>query len=96
MKKDKTKVLDEVWTEDRIKSFLDILPPSGVNKDFFCLLKSYQQMREEDFVDLITYFLEAKRDINAVNEDGETILQYIIPHRRSTEFQKILKDAGAK
>ena len=29
LKKDKAKVLDEVWTEDRIRGFLDVAPAAG-------------------------------------------------------------------
>ena len=40
------KVLDEVWTEDHIKSFLNVRPHDGTDEDFHMLLKAYQSMRE--------------------------------------------------
>ena len=40
MKKDKQKVLDEVWTEDRVKSFLSVRPHDGSDEDFHMLLKA--------------------------------------------------------
>ena len=47
--KDKQKVVDEVWTQERIKSFLFVEPPAGVNRDFHRLHKAYQSMRADDF-----------------------------------------------
>ena len=37
MRKDKEKVLDEVWTEDRVKSFLDVKSYDEVEEDFHML-----------------------------------------------------------
>ena len=64
MKKDKETVLDEVWTESRVREFLDSEPKAGTNRDFHALLKAYQSMRAEDFELFIGMFLEAGRDLN--------------------------------
>ena len=49
MKKDKERVQDEVWTEARIRSFLNLQPPAGVNADYHRLQRAYQSMREIAF-----------------------------------------------
>ena len=38
MKKDKQKVLDEVWTEELVKSFLAVRSHDGTDEDFHMLL----------------------------------------------------------
>jgi hypothetical protein len=50
-RKDKQKIVDEVWTEERIRSFLDLQPPAGMDADFHRLQRAYQSMRAEDFAD---------------------------------------------
>lgn len=96
LKKDKAKILDEVWTEERIRGFLDVQPPPGVDGDFHMLLKAYQQMRADDFGIFITMFLGQGRDINASNASGQTLLEIASKHRNSPEFVKILTGAGAQ
>ncbi len=95
LKKDKAKVLDEVWTEDRIRGFLDIEPPAGVSRDFHALLKAYQQMRADDFRLFIDMFLGQEREINATGPAGQTLLSIVSTHRNSGEFCAILSAVGA-
>jgi hypothetical protein len=95
LKKDKAKILDEVWTEDRIRGFLDIEPPTGVDRDFHALLKAYQQMRADDFKVFIDMFKAAGRGIDARNPAGQSLLAIIRAHRNSGEFVDILLAAGA-
>ena len=94
-KKDKEKVLDEVWTVERIRSFLDLLPPEGVNADFHRLLKAYQQMRADDFEQFVQFFAKARLDINAKDPAGKTALAIISEHRHGADYAAILKKAGA-
>ncbi len=96
LKKDKAKVLDEVWTEERIRGFLEIEPPAGVDADFHTLLRAYQQMRADDFASFIAMYVAAGRDINARNNQGENLLDIVATHRLGTEFAATLKAAGAK
>ncbi|MCB1632679.1 MAG: PA4642 family protein, partial [Pseudomonadales bacterium] len=51
LRKEKKKVVDEVWTDERIRRFLHLLPPEGVDCDFHRLRRAYQAMRPEDFED---------------------------------------------
>ena len=95
LKKDKEKVLDEVWTEDRVREFLDVRPPAGVNEDFHMLLKAYQSMRADDFALFLGMFKEQGRDVNAADGKNRTVLTYINEHRNSSDYAEALKAAGA-
>ncbi|MEE4660223.1 MAG: PA4642 family protein, partial [Halieaceae bacterium] len=67
MRKDKEKVLDEVWTEARVKSFLQIRSHDDVEEDFHMLLKAYQSMRAEDFAKFVSFFVDDGRNLDATN-----------------------------
>ena len=95
LKKDKAKVLDEVWTEDRVRSFLDLQTAEGVDPDFHTLLKAYHSMRASDFELFVGFFRTAGRDINAKNPAGQSLLDIASQHRNSSEFVTVLTDAGA-
>jgi len=95
MRKDKEKVLDEVWTEDHVRSFLDFRPYDGSDADFHALLKAYQSMRASDFELFVGFFLEQGRNIKATGRDGRSVLDIVKEHRRSTEYKAILERAGA-
>lgn len=95
MRKDKEKVLDEVWTEDHVKSFLDVRPHDGTDENFHMLLKAYQSMRASDFELFLEFFAADKRDVNAQGKDGRTLLDIVSTHRHGVEYADILKAAGA-
>jgi len=94
-KKDKQKVIDEVWTEAHIRSFLDIQPITGVDTDFHRLLRAYQSMRLDDFGQFIGFFTEAGGNLNARNPDGQTLLSIVREHRHGEPYAAILVAAGA-
>lgn len=95
-RKDKAKVLDEVWDDARIKSFLHKAAPqqSGVplagDADFFVLRHAYQAMRAEDFGRFLDYFTDEGGDVCACNGDGQTLAQYIAPHVKAGPFIELL------
>lgn len=94
---DKPKVIGEEWSDERVKSFLAITPyDSRINADFNVLIKAYQAMIAEDFERFVGFFVEAGRDLNAVDEHGDTILDVVSRHRRSTAYAETLRKAGAK
>ena len=95
MRKDKEKVVDEVWTDERVKSFLEVRPHDEVEEDFHMLLKAYQSMRVEDFAKFVGYFLADGRSVNSANPEGESVLTIIDEHRRSAAYADILRKAGA-
>lgn len=94
---DKTKVIDEIWDEDRVASFLHAQPAApGPDADFFVLWKAYQGMRIGDFRRFLALFTAAGRDLDAVNERGETLATFIAPHRHAAEFIDALVASGAR
>jgi ankyrin repeat protein len=95
MRKDKEKVLDEVWTEEHVRSFLDVRPHDGSSEDFHMLLKAYQSMRASDFELFVKFFSGDKRDVNAQGKDGRTVLDIVSTHRHGAEYADVLKSAGA-
>ena len=96
MAKDKEVVVDEVWTEGRIREFLDVKPAEAAEADFHALLKAYQQMRADDFGKFVAMFLEQGRNLNARNPQGRTVLSYIREHAKSGEYAQILTQHGAE
>ena len=96
MRKDKEKVLDEVWTEDHVKSFLNVRSYDGTAEDFHMLLKAYQSMRASDFELFVSHFCSDKRDINSTGKDGRTVLEIVSTHRHGVEYAEILTKAGAR
>ena len=96
MRPDKKKVVDEIWDDERIGSFLSKKPlGSESNADYSALLYAYRSMRVEDFQRFLELFVEQGRDLNARSRNGETLLASIATHRLSPPFQAALRSAGA-
>lgn len=95
MKKDKEKVIDEVWTEDHVRSFLQVRAHDGSDTDFHMLLKAYQSMRASDFELFVQFFLGEGRNLDATGKDGRSVLQIVNEHRHGAEYAEILRRAGA-
>ena len=96
LKKDKQKVLGEVFDDARIKSFFQYQAPAGVDLDFHLLEKAYRGMKAENFATFINFFLEEGRNINARNPEGATLLTIASQHRNSESYVDILKENGAE
>ena len=79
-------VTDEVWNNDRIKSFLAQKPYGDVPADFHVLLIAYRGMRSEDFERFLHFFLAEGRDLDAKDRDGQTLWQIIAEHRMGAKF----------
>ncbi len=91
MRADKKQIIDEVWDEARIRSFLDKAPlGAGENPDFSALLYAYRSMRPEDFALFVNYFTAAGRQLDARSSRGVTLAETIAPHRHSGPFLDIL------
>ena len=95
MRKDKEKVVDEVWTEDHVRSFLSVRPHDGADENFHMLLKAYQSMRADDFELFVSFFTEQNRNINATGKDGRTVFEIVNSHRHGLEHAATLKAPGA-
>lgn len=88
-------IRDEFWTDERVHGFLSILPPDNEPADYHILLKAYRGMLPDAFERFVPFFVEAGHDINVELEDGSNFLDHVLRHRRSVEYVRILKDAGA-
>lgn len=84
-------VTDEIWDDDRVKSFLAMEPSGDESADFHVLLKAYRGMRPNDFERFLRFFIEAGRDINARDKQGRTLWDIIEKHRQGAEFIAIMK-----
>lgn len=93
-RKDKQKVVDEVWTAERIRSFLDLQPPAGMDADFHRLQRAYQSMRTEDFADFVTMFVAAGRRLDARGPEQQTLMDELERHRHGAAFAEVLRAAG--
>ena len=95
MKKDKEKVIDDVWTQEHVKSFLSVRPHDNSDENFHMLLKAYQSMRASDFELFVGFFCDENRNINATGIDGRDVLSIVREHRHGDEYARILVAAGA-
>jgi len=96
LKKDKEKVLGEVFDDERVKSFLEYQAPAGVSADFHLLEKAYRGMNIDNFVTFLNFFKEAGRDLDATNPDGKTMVEVAAEHGHGVKYVEALKAAGAK
>ncbi|MCY4094934.1 MAG: PA4642 family protein [Gammaproteobacteria bacterium] len=89
---DKQKVIDEVWTDGRVKEFLNTITPSQAGEefsgdhDFYVLLRAYHAMRLEDFEKFLEYFREEGGDLQATNGRDQTVRTFISTHRKAGPF----------
>lgn len=90
MRPDKAKVVDEIWDEARIDSFLDKNAMGDENAEFSTLLNAYRSMRAEDFARFIARFTEKGGNVDAKSNDGRTLAQVIVNHEKATPFKEIL------
>jgi hypothetical protein len=87
---------DEDWSDERLKTFFELLPPEGMSADYNILLKAYRGMTAELFARFVPLFVEAGHDTNSPLQDGTTILDLVSNHRKSTAYAEALLEAGAK
>lgn len=94
LKKDKQKVLGEVFDDQRVKSFLDFQAPEGVDQDFHLLEKAYRGMNIDNFETFLKFFLEAGHNLNATNPEGQTLSEVVGEHGHGEDYLEALKQAG--
>ena len=96
MKKDKQKVIDEVWDDARVRGFLDKIVPSQAgtpfpgDADFHVLRHAYQSMRAEDFGRFLDYYVADGRNVNARDASGRTLADIIAGHANAGPFVELL------
>ena len=88
MRADKAKVVDEIWDEARIESFLNKGPMGDEPEQFSCLLNAYRGMRSEDFARFLEQFKARGGDANAQSKDGRTLLEIIEAHELFAPVRK--------
>lgn len=96
LKKDKQKVLGEVFDDARVRGFLDIDTREGFDTDFRLLERAYRSMKAENFDTFIGFFVDAEHDINARNPEGLNLLQIMQDHDQSANYCEAMKKAGAR
>ena len=95
---DKAKVIDEVWTDERIRSFLGTRKPSYLgtevpgDSDYYVLLRAYQAMRIQDFQKFLEHFESAGGNLLAEGPNGKDLLKYIQNHRKAAPFIEALQN----
>jgi hypothetical protein len=96
MRPDKAKVVDEVFDDERIRSFLDKAPLGAeTSTDFSALLYAYRSMRPGDFARFVEFFVADQRDLTASSRQGQTLADVIVSHRHAAPFLDILRQYGA-
>lgn len=95
IKKDKQKVLGEVFDDARVKSFLNVPQRADTHHSFDILEKAYRGMNIDNFITFLSFFTEAEHDINAINADSKTFLHVISEHKHAAEYIDAIKNAGA-
>jgi hypothetical protein len=96
MRPDKQKVIDEVWDDARIESFLAKSSMGDEkNENYSALLNAYRSMRPADFERFVARYVALGRDLDAKSNDGQTLLALIADHRHSEPFRDILTRHGA-
>ena len=91
MRPDKAIVVDEVWDDARIESFLNKSPMGDeASVDYSALLNAYRSMRPDDFRRFIDKFIASGRDLHACSNAGLTLVQTIEGHRHAAPFKAIL------
>ncbi|MBU2885426.1 PA4642 family protein [Gilvimarinus agarilyticus] len=96
LKKDKQKVLGEVFDDERIKGFLNYPAPAGISHDYHLLEKAYRGMKAENFATFVDFFLAAGYSLNTLGPEGKTLLQTVKQHRHGEPYVAILEKAGAQ
>lgn len=95
LKKDKQKVIDEVFDENRLATFLTLRPPEGVDADYNILERAYRGMTADYFDQFLDLFVAEGRQVNATNPSGQTILSVVSQHQQAADYVTALKAHGA-
>lgn len=93
LRKDKQKVLGEIFDDARIKTFLEGEPPAGIDADFHLLEKAYRGMNVENFATFVEFFVNSGHRIDAAGSDGKTLAQLLAGHRLGTDYLAVLQKA---
>ena len=90
MRADKAKVIDEIWDDARIDSFLDKQPLGDEPADYSQLLHAYRSMRVEDFEQFLHRYKDRGGNPAALNKDGIALADVIKNHQQAGPFMALL------
>ena len=90
LKKDKQQVIGEVFDEDRLRQFLEVQPPAGVDADYHVLEKAYRGMGAENFATFVALFTAAGRNLQARNPADQTLAEVLAGHRHAEPYLEAL------
>ena len=91
MRADKTKVINEIWDDARLDSFLHKEPLGGEPAEFSRLLHAYRSMRHSDFEIFLQRFKLSGGDIHAANKAGQSLRGIVAGHSKSADFLALLE-----
>ena len=100
MRPDKQKVIDEIWDDARVRSYLSKATPTQSGEalpgetDFHLLRNAYYTMRIDDFKRFVDYYIRDGHNLDAKNENGLTLIDYLRPHKKAAPFINVLKQAA--
>lgn len=94
MRPDKQKVVDEVWDDARVESYLHKPPMGEEPADYSVLLNAYRSMRAADFERFIARYVAAGRDPAARGRAGHSLKETIRGHRHAAPFVRVLEAVG--
>ena len=92
MRADKAKVINEIWDDARIESFLNKEPMGDEPAEFSQLLFAYRSMRVGDFELFLQRFKDTGGDINTTNKAGQRLRNIVASHQKSADFLALLDD----
>lgn len=92
MRADKAKVVDEVWDDARIESFLHKPPMGDESADYSKLLHAYRSMRIDDFARFLERFKATGGDVHATSNAGLSLAETIKSHTKAGPFVELLND----
>lgn len=95
MKKDKQRVEQAAWSDDHLRSFLQVTDYDGEDSDYICLLRAYQHMTLPMFERFLQLFTQAGRRLDAHNKQGECLLDLVRTHRSSSAYAQALEHYAA-
>ena len=64
---------NEEWSDERLKLFLKLKPPSNVSADYNILLKAYQGMTVELFERFLKFYVDAGNDRVGIGTASPTV-----------------------
>ncbi|HNL24300.1 MAG: PA4642 family protein [Pseudomonadales bacterium] len=95
-RKDKKAVIGQSWSDEHLRSLLDLQPPAGLSADHHRLLQAYRSMIAEDFSRFIGHFIAAGHDLDATDPRGQSVARIIAGHPKGEEYLIALRQAGAR